>query len=184
MGLMLLLDDHTETYKWVLISLTGGLGLGILYSAQAFAAQASALNSDLPFAAIFYAFCRSLVQGIGVAVGGVIFQNEFRKQVETSPGFASKASEWVKDASALVQILKRSPSSMQLMKETIIDGYIKGLQTVWLVLALLACLAFLVSLVCVKAKSLDRKLETEHALDQADLKEKKDPRVSKLMFDK
>ncbi|PNP82993.1 hypothetical protein FNYG_03315 [Fusarium nygamai] len=180
MGLMLLLDDHTETYKWVLIYLTGGLGLGILYSAQAFAAQASASNSDLPFAASFYAFCRSLGQGIGVAVGGVTFQNEFRKQVEKSPEFASKANEWAKDASALVQILKKSPSSMQLMKETIIHGYIKGLRTVWLVLALLACIAFLVSLVFVKAKSLGRKFETEHTLDQADLKEKKDQRVSEV----
>ncbi|KAF5724077.1 multidrug transporter [Fusarium mundagurra] len=172
-GLMLLLDDHTETYKWVLIYLTGGLGLGILYSAQAFAAQASASNSDLPFAASFYAFCRSLGQGIGVAVGGVAFQNKFRKQLEKSPEFASKANEWAKDASALVQILKKPPSSMQLMKETIIDGYIKGLRTVWLVLTLLACFALLVSLVCVKAKSLDRKFETEHALVQADPKEKK-----------
>ncbi|KAF5562796.1 multidrug transporter [Fusarium napiforme] len=155
-----LLVAKTGTYRpfiwaWVLIYLTGGLGLGILYSAQA-----SASNSDLPFAASFYAFCRSLGQGIGVAVGGVTFQNEFRKQVEKSPEFASKANEWAKDASALVQILKRSPSSMQLMKETIIDGYIKGLRTVWLVLAFLACIAFLVSLVCVKAKSLDRKFET------------------------
>ncbi|KAF5531996.1 multidrug transporter [Fusarium mexicanum] len=178
MGLMLLLDDHTETFRWVLIYLTGGLGLGILYSAQAFAAQASASNSDLPFAASFYAFCRYLGQGIGVAVGGVTFQNEFRKQVEKSPEFASKANEWAKDASALVQILKKSPSSMQLMKDTIVDGYIKGLRTVWLVLTLLACIALLVSLVCVKAKSLNRKFETEHTLDQADLKERRDQRVS------
>ncbi|KAF5600296.1 multidrug transporter [Fusarium pseudoanthophilum] len=109
MGLMLLLDNNTGTYKWVLIYLTGGLGLGILYSAQAFAAQASASNSDLPFAASLYAFCRSLGQGIGVTVDGVTFQNEFRKQVEKSPEFASKANGWAKDASALVQILKRSP---------------------------------------------------------------------------
>ncbi|KAF5650519.1 multidrug transporter [Fusarium tjaetaba] len=129
-GLMLLLDDHTDTH--------------------------------LPYWGSwsrFYAFCRSLGQGIGVAVGGVTFQNEFRKEVEKSPEFASEANEWAKDASALVQILKRSPSSMQLMKETIIDGYIKGLRTVWLVLAFLACIAFLVSLICVKAKSLDRKFE-------------------------
>lgn len=141
-------------------------------------------NSDLPFAARFYAFCRSLGQGIGVAVGGVTFQNEFRKQVEKSPEFASKANEWAKDASALVQILKKSSSSMQLMKDNIIDGYIKGLRTVWLVLTLLACIALLVSLICVKAKSLDRKFETEHALDQVDPKEKRDQRVSEVNVDR
>ncbi|KAH7188721.1 major facilitator superfamily domain-containing protein [Fusarium flagelliforme] len=166
MGLMMLLDQDTETFRWVLIYLTGGLGLGILYSAQAFAAQASASNSDLPFAASLYAFCRSLGQGIGVAVGGVTFQNEFRKQIEKSTDFSPKADEWAKDASALVQIIKKSPESMQLMKDTIVDGYIMGLRTVWMVLTLLACVALGVSLACVKAKSLDRKFETEHALDQ------------------
>jgi hypothetical protein len=168
MGLMMLLDQDTETFRWVLIYLTGGLGLGILYSAQAFAAQASASNSDLPFAASLYAFCRSLGQGIGVAVGGVTFQNEFRKQIEKSTDFSSKADVWAKDASALVQIIKKSPESMQLMTDTIVDGYIMGLRTVWLVLTLLACVALVVSLACVKAKSLDRKFETEHALDQGD----------------
>ncbi|CAG1971742.1 unnamed protein product [Fusarium graminearum] len=166
MGLMMLLEKDTETYKWVIIYLTGGLGLGILYSAQAFAAQASASNSDLPFAASMYAFCRSLGQGIGVAVGGVTFQNEFRKQIQKSTEFALKADEWAKDASALVQIVKKSPASMQLMRDTIINGYIKGLRTVWMVLTLVACVALVVSLAGVKAKSLDRKFETEHELDQ------------------
>ncbi|KAI6766659.1 hypothetical protein HG531_011881 [Fusarium graminearum] len=166
MGLMMLLEKDTETYKWVIIYLTGGLGLGILYSAQAFAAQASASNSDLPFAASMYAFCRSLGQGIGVAVGGVTFQNEFRKQIQKSTEFALKADEWAKDASALVQIVKKSPASMQLMRDTIINGYIKGLITVWMVLTLVACVALVVSLAGVKAKSLDRKFETEHELDQ------------------
>ncbi|KAJ4008863.1 hypothetical protein NW766_009045 [Fusarium irregulare] len=165
MGLMMLLDQDTKTFRWVLIYLTGGLGLGILYSAQAFAAQAAASNSDLPFAASLYAFCRSLGQGIGVAVGGVTFQNEFRKQIEKSTDFSSKADEWAKDASALVQIIKKSPDSMQLMKDTIVDGYIMGLRTVWMVLTLVACVALVVSLACVKAKSLDREFETEHALD-------------------
>ncbi|KAI8671387.1 hypothetical protein NCS57_00613700 [Fusarium keratoplasticum] len=174
MGLMMLLEKDTETWKWVLIYLTGGLGLGILYSAQAFAAQAGASNADLPFAASFYAFCRSLGQGIGVAVGGVTFQNEFQKQIEKSEQFAPKAAEWAKDASALVQIIKKAPDSMNLMKETIVDGYIKGLRTVWLVLTLLACVALVVSVLCVKAKSLDRKFETEHELDQGTQEGEKD----------
>ncbi|KAM0559557.1 hypothetical protein ACHAPJ_004080 [Fusarium lateritium] len=174
MGLMMLLEKDTETFRWVLIYLTGGLGLGILYSAQAFAAQAAASNADLPFAASLYAFCRSLGQGIGVAVGGVTFQNEFRKQIEKSSMFASKADEWAKDASALVEIIKKSPPSMLAMKDTITDGYIKGLRTVWMVLTLLACIALVVSLICVKAKSLDRKFETEHELHQSAHDEKKE----------
>jgi hypothetical protein len=180
MGLMMLLERDTETFRWVLIYLTGGLGLGILYSAQSFAAQAAASNSNLPFAASLYAFCRSLGQGIGVAIGGVTFQNQFRKQIEKSAVFASKADEWAKDASALVQVIKKSPASMQLMKDTIIDGYIKSLRMVWLVMTLLACVALVVSLICVKAKSLDRKFETDHELDQGALEEKNKKSAAEL----
>ena len=61
-----------------------GLGLGILYSAQAFATQASASNADLPFSAGMYAFFRSLGQCVGVAVGGVTFQNAFKHEIEKS----------------------------------------------------------------------------------------------------
>ncbi|KAF4455135.1 hypothetical protein F53441_2455 [Fusarium austroafricanum] len=64
MGLMMLFERDTETFRWVLMYLTGGLGLGILYSAQAFAAQAAASNSDLPFAASLYSFCQSLGQAL------------------------------------------------------------------------------------------------------------------------
>lgn len=105
----MLLESNTETRKWVLIYLTAGIGLGILYSAQAFAAQAGASNADLPFASSLYTFSRFLGQTIGVAIGGVTFQNQFKKQIEKSPQFALKANEWAKDASALVQMVKKMP---------------------------------------------------------------------------
>lgn len=175
MGLLMLLERHTETYKWVLIYLTGGIGLGILYSAQAFAAQAGASNADLPFAASLYAFCRSLGQGIGVAVGGVTFQNEFKKQIEKSREFASKADEWADDASALVQMVKDLTPDMKAMKDTIVEGYVEGLRTVWMVMCILACVALVVSVLGVKSKSLDRDLETEQGLIDKPRKERVDP---------
>ena len=164
LGLMVLLKRDTKTYEWVLIYLVGGMGLGILYSAQAFAAQASASSADLPFAASMYAFCRSLGQCIGVAVGGVTFQNALKKEIEKSDEYASKASEWAKDASALVQVVKRLTPDMQSMKDTIINGYVKGLRTVWVVLCILACIALVVSVLGVKSKTLDREHETEQGL--------------------
>ncbi|CAM1505515.1 Fc.00g111520.m01.CDS01 [Cosmosporella sp. VM-42] len=179
MGLMILLERDTETWKWVLIYLTGGLGLGMLYSAQAFAAQASASNADLPFAASMYAFCRSLGQGIGVAVGGVTFQNAFQKQIEKSDQFASKAEEWAKDASALVEMLKKLTPDMQSMKDNIIGGYIKGLHTVWMVLCILACIALAVSVLGVKAKSLDRDLETDQGLIEGGRRQKRESSTPK-----
>ncbi|KAH6897062.1 major facilitator superfamily domain-containing protein [Thelonectria olida] len=164
LGLLMLLEKDTPTWKWIIIYLTGGIGLGGLYSAQAFVCQAGASNEDTPFAAALYAFSRNLGQAIGVAVGGVTFQNQFEKQIKKSAQFSDKATEWSKNASALVEIIKKLPPNMELMKDTIVDGYIKSLHTVWLVLCVLASLALLASVVLVKAKSLDRDFGTEHGL--------------------
>ncbi|KAI5465732.1 major facilitator superfamily domain-containing protein [Mariannaea sp. PMI_226] len=162
LGLLILLEKDTPTWKWVLIYLTGGIGLGGLYSAQAFVCQAGASNADVPFAAALYAFSRNLGQALGVAVGGVTFQNEFERQIKKSAQFASKASEWAKNSSALVEVVKNLPSGA--LKRTIVGGYVNSLHTVWLVLCILASVALVASVVLVKHKSLDRDFETEHGL--------------------
>jgi hypothetical protein len=45
-----LVKPATNTPSWIFLSLVGGFGTGMLFSAQGFAAQASASNADLPFA--------------------------------------------------------------------------------------------------------------------------------------
>lgn len=167
LGLLMLLDEHTPTWKWIVVYLTGGIGLGGLYSAQAFVCQAGASNADVPFAAALYAFSRNLGQAIGVAVGGVTFQNRFQQRLRENPEFADKASEWSKNASALVEVIRELPASMDAMKEAIVDGYMESLRTVWLVLCVLASVALVAAVVLVKHKSLDREFETEHGLVEA-----------------
>jgi hypothetical protein len=53
----------------------------MLFSAQGFAAQASASNADLPFAGALYSFFWAFRQTLGVAISGVIFQNTFKKKI-------------------------------------------------------------------------------------------------------
>ena len=50
MGLLISLKQSTSTPSWVFLSLIPGCGMGVLFSAQGFAAQASVSNADLPFA--------------------------------------------------------------------------------------------------------------------------------------
>jgi hypothetical protein len=45
----------------------------MLYNAQGFAAQASALAANLPFAGAIYSFFRALGQMLGVAIFRAIF---------------------------------------------------------------------------------------------------------------
>jgi hypothetical protein len=137
------------------------LGTGILYSAQSFAVQAAASNSDLPFAAAMYSFFRSLGQTFGVAVGGVIFQNTFKSRLSLIAQLGPKSDEWAKDASAMVQVVKELPSE-SIIKDDIVVAYVDSLKMVWVIMCGLASLALMLSLLFIKDISLDREHETEH----------------------
>lgn len=62
MGLLCLLDVNTSTSCWVILNLVGGLGMGSLFSAMAFAIQASACatGEDMGFAISMFTFFRAL----------------------------------------------------------------------------------------------------------------------------
>ncbi|KFY01308.1 hypothetical protein O988_02806 [Pseudogymnoascus sp. VKM F-3808] len=111
LGFLIILKEDTTTPQWIFLSLAAGLGTGILYSAQSFAVQASASNSDLPYAAAMYSFFRSLGQTFGVACGGVIFQNAFRQKLSLNPTLKAESARLAREASAIVQIVKSLPDS-------------------------------------------------------------------------
>lgn len=54
MGLLIYLKESTSVPSWIFLSLIVGIGTGILFSAQGFAVQASALPADVPFAGAMY----------------------------------------------------------------------------------------------------------------------------------
>lgn len=165
LGLLMLLDENTETYKWVLIYLAAGLALGILFSSQSFAAQAGVSNIDLPFAASFYAFCRSIGQCLGVALSSAIFQNQFRISLLEKVASSPEAYKWAQDASALVEILRHMPDNMVETKKNIVRAYMDALRMLWMVMMILACVALTISIIGVREKSLDREFETEHGIE-------------------
>lgn len=159
-GLMALFKAETKTIEWVLLSLVSGLGLGILYPAMSFAIQAAASNRDLPFAAALYSFFRNFGQMLGVAVGGAIFQNRVKDNMEGYANLADKAVEYSKDASALVEVIKKMPPAMVEVKKNIVTSYVDSLRFVWLVMCGLAIIALLLS-THTKGITLERELETE-----------------------
>ena len=52
---------------------SAGLGMGLLFACMSIALQQAATEKHVGFAAAVYVFMHSLGQGIGVAVGGVVF---------------------------------------------------------------------------------------------------------------
>ena len=166
LGLLCLQDVHTKTVEWVFLNLIAGLGTGLLFPAMAFAIQASASNADMAFAVSMFSFFRAFGQSIGVAIGGVIFQNQLKKELLKFPELASKAGEYSKDAASLVQILKTMPADLPARLH-IITSYAAALKIVWAVLCGFGAVALVASLFT-EGLSLDRELETEQGFQHAE----------------
>lgn len=164
MGLLYLLNSEISVPAFVFLNLVPGLGIGLLFSSMNLATQAAATERHVGFVAAMYIFLRSLGQGIGVAVGGVIFQSRFTIELRGNPEMARNATVLAQEASGLVQVIKAMPEdSMQRM--AIVDAYANALKVVWAVMAGLAFVALVLSL-GTKGLSLNAKMETEQALKE------------------
>jgi len=161
LGLLLILDVNTSVPAWVFLTLVFGIGLGILFPSMQFSLQAATPARDVGFAVAIFSFFRTFGQAIGVAIGGVIFQNEMEKKLLGYPQFAKEAAELAKNAAALVQIIKATPDGPD--KLILRTSYVKSMQSVFVVLCTLAGVGLVISL-GVKGLDLNRPLETEQGL--------------------
>ncbi|KAF2663020.1 MFS general substrate transporter [Lophiostoma macrostomum CBS 122681] len=163
MGLLILLKTNTSTVAWIFLNLVGGIGTGMLFPAMAITVQAAATSADQAYASNMFSFMRAFGQTVGVAIGGVIFQNQMKKKMLTYPLLADKAAEYSNDAAGLVQIIKAMPEG--LMKTQLKDSYADSLKYIWIVMTVFAALALGLSLLT-KAYPLDRALETEQGFKE------------------
>jgi hypothetical protein len=159
--LLILLKETTTTPQWIFLTLVVGIGGGILSSAQSFAVQASASNTDLPFAGAMYSFFRSFGQTFGVAIGGVIFQNRLTAILLASPNpvLVTHAQGLARDASVLVEIIRSLRD--QAIKQELVTAYVDSLRVIWEVMCALSGVMLLLSVTFIKEISLDRELETD-----------------------
>ncbi|MCJ1464044.1 hypothetical protein MMC07_002654 [Pseudocyphellaria aurata] len=162
-GILYLLDVDTSVVSWIFLNLVVGIGMGMLFPAMAFAIQASSKNEDLAFAVAMFSFFRAFGQAIGVAIGGTIFQNEVKKKLLAYPTLASKAIEYSKDSTTLVQIIKALPEGLE--KTQLKQGYADALKVVWIVLCGLSAVALILSL-WTEGLDLNTPLETEQGISE------------------
>lgn len=160
-SVMMLFKADTKAAEWISLSLLSGLGMGILYPAMSFAIQASASNRDLPAAAALYSFFRNFGQMLGVAVGGAVFQNQVKENMLQYSELADKAVDYSKDASAMVEVIKKMPVSERVVKGELITLYVDSLRMLWLVMFVLALFALVLAAIYTKSIPLERELETE-----------------------
>jgi MFS family permease len=162
-GLLIYLKADTNTVSWIFLNLVGGVGTGMLFPAMAIATQAAATSKDQAYASNIFSFLRAFGQTLGVAIGGVIFQNQMKKKMLTFPLLADKAAEYSQDAAGLVQIIKAMPAGE--MKEQLRESYTDALRYIWIVMTVFGAVALLAS-AFTKAYALDRELETEQGFQE------------------
>ena len=160
-GVTILLDVETTTVQWVFLGLCTGVGLGFVNSALALVNQAASDDSNMAFAISLSIFFRAMGQCIGVAICGVIFQNQMKAHLLAIPALASQASEYSKDASSTVLAIKSLPNTES--KRLLIQAYADSLKILWVVLCALSGVAMLGGIFLRKA-SLDRNLSSEQGL--------------------
>jgi hypothetical protein len=158
MGLLLILDVDTKTAVWVIINIVGGIGTGCLFAAMGLATQAASNNGNMAYAVILFAFFRAFGQAVGVALGGVVFQNALKDKLMKFPLLAPHALEYSKDSSGLVQLIKSLPAGLE--KTQLQESYMSGLKAIYLMCTVLAAVAFIASW-WTEALPLDRAFETD-----------------------
>ena len=158
MGILYLLDIDTTIVQWIFINLVPGIGMGLLFPSMAFSIQASSTNQDLAFAVAMFSFFRAFGQAIGVAIGGTVFQNQMKKRLMAYPALASKAEEYSRDASSLVQIIKQLPADST--RAQLIQSYADSLKIVWVTMCALSAFAMILSFFT-EGLDLNKPLETE-----------------------
>lgn len=156
-GLLILLDPHTSIPGWVFLNVAVAIGTGMLFPAMGLAIQAAGRPQDAGHSAAFYSFIRVFGQSLGVAIGGVVFQNQIKQKLLSYPLLAPLAVEYSKDATALVSIIKAMEEGTA--KEQLVQAYADSLKTIWLVMCVLSGVAMAAN-VFIKGYSLEQEHKT------------------------
>lgn len=165
LGLMCLIKVNTSIVGWIFLNIVPGLGLGILFPAIGYAVQASAEPENLAIAVAMFSFFRALGQAIGVAVGGVVFQNRMFDNIMRYPALAPMAEAYSKDAAGLVRVIKAMADGAD--KSNLKEAYTDSLRTVWIVCCAVSAVGMLISFLT-EHYDLDRALETNQGLQDGD----------------
>lgn len=161
LGLLCILEVGTSVPGWIFLNLVSGIGLGFLFPSMASAIQATTAPEHIPMALAMFSFFRSLGQAVGVAIGGVIFQNRMTVNLLNYPNLAPNATAYGADAAGLVDIIKSMPSGQN--KHDLQQAFVDSLRIVWAVCCALAGFGLLLSLLN-QSYSIDQELDSSQGI--------------------
>lgn len=159
-----LMDVDTTVVEWIFLNLVVGLGTGVLFPSMAFSIQAAVDVQHIAVAVAFFSFFRGLGQGLGIAVGGSIFQNQIKQKIMNYPLLAPLAGQYSQDATALVGIIRNMP--LGEARDQLMQAYADSLKIVWVVMCALAAVAGFAS-IFISHYSMDQVLVTKQGFKGA-----------------
>jgi len=145
-GLFTLLSPETSNGERIGYFILMGIGCGLLFPSLLLSVQVAQASEDVAIATSTFAFIRSLGQTFGVAIGGLIFQNEWNQNLaeliaenKLPPSFQIDGRQ----AESAVLFLHALPSpELGVVKQL----YSESLRTIWIFYIPLSGFAFLASL--------------------------------------
>jgi hypothetical protein len=164
-GLYTLLSPTSSTIERVIFLMIMGTGTGILFPSLQFSVQAGQPDGDVAIATSTFVFLRSLGQTFGVALGGVIFQNQWDRRMAELISQGKIPSYFQipgNEAEGAVLMLKTLPSDVLWTVKWL---YSDSLRVVWIFFIPLGCLALLMSLF-MRDYSLDKVLNSKQAFEE------------------
>lgn len=157
-GLFILLDHHTPPAVWIAINIVACVGIGALIVGMNFAVQAAVAPADCGHAVAFYVFLRQFGEGLGVAVGGVIFQNRLRAGLEASAHWRALADEYARRATTLGEVVAALQAGGP--RDELMTAYAGALKMVWVAMCVIAAVG-LAATGLVRGFSMHQTLQTE-----------------------
>jgi MFS family permease len=150
-GLLILFGLHTRMAMFYGILAVLGVGLGMVLTSVNISVQAISDPENCAMAASMYGFFRSLGMPLGVAISGTVFQNTMSDHL-SSLGLPIEIAH---DSERWVYILRSMGDSPK--KTAILESYMKGFESVFILMTGLAASALIASFL-IKKFSMDKLL--------------------------
>ena len=119
-GIMRIYETSTAV-NLMFVGIIPGLGAGLLYAGVMYAVQASSDPEEGATCLAMVSFLRLFGQAFGVAIGGVVFQNQIATRLAQSHQLATERHDLARLASNLVGIIQEAPRD-SLMRTELIDA--------------------------------------------------------------
>ena len=171
-GLLYLLSPTTTTPAWVFLMLVSGIGIGLLFPAMALAIQASAPAKDIAIAAAMFTFFRCFGQTVGVAIGGVVFQNRMAANLASDPSLSGSATSYSLDVVSLIRRIN-AMSNADPQKIILRTALSHSIRPIWALLCGLSGLA-LFTTIFIKHYDLNQQLTTDQGFEGQEKKKIKE----------